>query len=264
VAVANGYIQVISETAGSLNFVEIDDFYFPDEVGFDPAFAEITTGFSDAPRDIVSVGRNTFICGDAGYIYKVAEPSEGAIVLDAGEAAGGTQLNSIDAFDEKHIVAVGDTGKIIFSTDGENFSESPSQPVGIGINAEAVGIRYEDEWWVGFDDGTLYMTYDAGQHWSQVTLAGQSNITAVTDIKWSSHSIGYVSVTKGAHGEIYRTVCGGIEWTLQPQQSKYSMPANGRFNSIAVNPENVNIVLGGGLAVDAVDGSLIVGNEAQV
>lgn len=262
VDIANGYIYVISQDAGSFSFTTLEEFYHPDEAGFDPDFTESTTGLSDNPTAIASSGMDVFICGDAGYVYKVTEPSEGATVLDEADASGGDQLNDIAAFNDKYIVAVGNNSTIIFSTDGESFSVSPSRPKGVGVNALAVGMRYEDEWWVGFDDGTLFVTFDSGEHWSEVTLPGASSITAIDSIAWASHSVGYIAATYSGNGRIYRSICGGIKWSVQPQQSKYSMPTVDNFNEIAVSREDVNIVLAGGLGDDASDGALVVGNDA--
>lgn len=262
VDLGNGYVMVISQDAGSFNYTTLKEFYYPDEVGFDPDFTESTTGLSDNPTAIASSGLDFFMCGDAGYVYKIEEPSEGAVVLDSAESSGGDQLNDIAAFDDKNIVAVGNNGTIVFSTDGEAFSASPSSPVGVGINAQGVGMRYADEWWVGFDDGSLYVTFDAGEHWTEISLPGSANITAINDIVWSSHSIGYISATYSGNGRIYRTVCGGIKWSVQPQQSKFSMPAVDKFNELAISVEDVNLVLAGGLGDNATDGALVVGDES--
>lgn len=262
--VVNGYIVAISENAGSFNYVEIDGFYYPDEVGFDPDFTESTTGLSDNPTAIISTGIDAFICGDSGYVYKISEPSEGAEALDEGEASAGNRLNAIDAYNELNVVAVGDNSTIVYTTDGTSFAAVSNKPAGVGIHAIAVGMRYADEWWVGFDDGTLFVTFDFGQHWSQVSLPGAASITKITDIAWASHSVGYISATYGSVGRIYRTICGGMRWSAEPQQSRYSMPTVDAFNGIAVNVENVNLVLAGGLGDNAVDGALVVGKDVAI
>lgn len=258
--IVGDYIVVVSEDAGSYSYTEIEDFYFPDEVGFDPDWTELTTGLVDNPLAISSAGLAAFVCGDAGYIYKIEEPAEGATVLDEAEASGAQSLNAIDAMNSKYIVAVGNAGTIVFSTDGESFSASPSSPVGVGVNLNAVAMRYQDEWWVGGDDGTVYMTWDAGVHWQQVTMPGTTP-TAINAIGWSSHSIGYIAGVVGGVARVWRTVCGGIKWSVQPQQSRFSMPTADKFNALAVSSEDVNLVLLGGL--DGSDGALVVGDEAE-
>lgn len=262
--IINGYIVVISEDAGSFSFVEIDEFYYPDQVGFDPDFTESTTGLLDNPKAIVSAGIDGFICGDGGYVYKISEPSEGVTVLDEAQASGANQLNAIDAFDNLNIVAVGNNSTIVYSTDGASFSAVTTKPKGVGINATAVGMRYADEWWIGFDDGTVFVTFDFGKHWSEVSLPGQASITKINDIAWSSHSVGYIAATYSGNGRIYRTICGGIKWSVEPQQSRYSMPAVDNFNGIAISKEDVNIVLAGGLGDNATDGALVVGKDLAV
>ena len=254
------YIVVVSAEAGSINYTDIDDFYFPDEVGWDPVWTELTTGLVDNPNAISSAGLIAFVCGDAGYIYSIEEPSEGATVLDAAEASGAQPLNAIDALNSKYFVAVGNAGTIVYSTDGESVSASPSTPVGVEVNINAVAMRYQDEWWIGCDDGTVYMTWDAGQHWQQVSMPGTTP-TAINAIAWSSHSIGYIAGVASAAGRVYRTVCGGIKWSVQPQQSRFSMPSVDNFNALAVSMEDVNLCLLGG--VDGSDGAIVVGDEAE-
>lgn len=264
VDVGNGYIVVISGDAGTYSFTTLTGFYFPDAVGFDPEFTELNTGLVDNPTAIDSSGMDFFIVGDGGYIYKITEPSEGAVVLDAAEASGANALRAVASLDGRAVVAVGDNSTIVYSKDGESFALSPTQPFGVGVNAISVGVRYEDEWWVGFDNGSVYMTYDAGQHWSEVILPGQDNITAITSIEWASHSVGYIAGTVSGAGRIFRTICGGIKWAVQPQDSKYSMPVSDKFNALSVSMEDVNLVLAGGLGADGSDGSLVVGNDADM
>jgi len=261
VDVLGGYIIVISEDAGSFNYTEIDDFYFPDEVGWDPAWTELTTGLSDNPKAISSAGLVAFVCGDAGYVYKIEEPSEGAVALDEAEASSAHALNDIDALNSKYVVAVGDAGTIVFSTDGESFATSPSTPVGVEVNINAVAMRYEDEWWIGCDDGTVYMTTDAGVHWVQVVMPGTTP-TAINAIGWSANSIGYIAGVVNSAARVWRTVCGGIKWGVQPQQSRFSIPSALNFNALAVSKEDVNLCLLGGLDSGS-DGALVVGDEAQ-
>lgn len=261
VDVVSDSIIVISGDAGSMAYVEVAEFYHPEEIGFDPVFTEIATGFLDNPKAISSAGMKGFIVGDAGYIYSVEEPSEGVTVLDDGGASGNRALGVVHALNDKNVLAGGVHGAIVFSTDGESFSASPSSPVGVGVEITAVAMRYADEWWVGTDAGGVYVTFDRGQHWITVAMPGATP-TAINSIAWASHSVGYIAGVVGGNGRIYRTICGGIKWSVQPQQSTYSMPLVDRFNQIAVNLHDVNFVLCGGLADDAIDGALVVGSDA--
>lgn len=261
-SVGNNVI-VISEDAGSLAYSQLDEFYHPETPGFDPEFTEVDTGFEDNPLAISSAGMKGFIVGDDGYIYSVEEPSEGVRVLDAGEASGGHALGVVYAMNDKYVIAGGEHGRIVFSTNGETFSASPNTPVGVGVEITAVAMRYESEWWVGTDAGTLFVSLDRGLHWTQVGLPGTTP-TAIDSIAWASHSVGFIAGQVGGRGRVYRTICGGISWSVQPQSSTYSMPVADRFNQLAINRHDPNFVLGGGIVNELaiVDGVLLLGTDA--
>lgn len=261
VAVVGDYVIAISADAGKLAYTEVAQFYHPETPGFDPDFASVSLGLKDDPIAIDSIGILGFVVGNSGYVYKVDEIAAGAQVLDDGNAANGQELNDVYAFDESSVIAVGDAGTVIYSHDGRTFSAAPKAPVGVGINLISCAMRYADEWWVGADDGTLYVTFDSGVHWTQVILPGTTP-SAITGIAWATHSVGYITATVNSAGRVYRTICGGILWGVEPQLSTYAMPTVSKFNKIVADPEDVNRVLAGGANLS--DGVLILGADAKV
>jgi len=261
VAVIGDYIVVTSAGAKKLAYTEVAPFYHPDVPGFDPLFSSVATGLKDNPMAIDSIGIMGFVVGDSGYVYKVDEVALGAQVVDDGNASGGNRLNAVYAFDESSVIAVGNAGTVVYSHDGKTFSAAPKAPVGVGVNLISCAMRYADEWWVGANDGTLYVTFDSGVHWTKVTLPGTTP-SSITGITWASHSVGYVAATVSGAGRIYRTICGGIVWGVEPQLSTYAMPKSTKLNKIAADPEDVNRILVGG--ANSTDGVLILGTDAKV
>ncbi len=260
IADVGDYLVVISNLAGSINYTEINEFYHPTKVGFDPMFTEVTTGLATKPLAIRSTGMKAFIAGEDGYIYLVTNPSAGATVLDAGVATA-ADLNAIAVYDGTRVVAVGDAGAIVYSVDGETFSASPSSPVGIGANLTAVDIRVPGEWIIGTSTGTMYITYDSGVNWTQLYLPGTTP-SQIDDIVWQSESVGYVAATVNSHGRVYRTLDAGANWMIEPASSVGSMPTSDRFNALATHSMDANLVLAGGLADDATDGILVLGKDS--
>ena len=85
--------------------------------GVPGTFAKVTTGFVSGgePQDMFSPNtRSTFICGDAGYVYKLKSVSGGVEVIDAGLTTS-NDLSRISGTDTGVLVAVGASDTVIFS-----------------------------------------------------------------------------------------------------------------------------------------------------
>ena len=260
VADVGGYVIVISETAVSLCYTELEQFYYPTLVGWDPEFEEITTGFVEAPLAIVSTGLIGFIAAAAGYVYSVEEPSAGVKVLDAGVAAGGNDLNAIDAYDSKHIVAVGDNGIIVYATDGESFDLAPSTPLAVATHFTGVAMRNASEWLVIDDAGDAWITVDSGIHWTEIELGGTAP-TKLTACAWQGESVGFIAGVVGGVARVYRTLTAGNTWIIQPQAASGAMPDADSFDAMAISPKDPNFILLGG-DLDGSDGILVVGKDS--
>jgi hypothetical protein len=260
VADVGNYVVVISNSAGSISYTDIEQFYYPDTIGWDPAFTEITTGFVEAPNAIRSTGMKAFIAGDGGYVYSTDAPASGVTVLDAGVATS-ADLLAIAVYSGSSVVAVGKSGAIVYTNDGESFHASPSSPVGVGVNLTAVAMRSASEWLVGTNAGTMYITYDSGEHWSQVYLPGTTP-TAISDIVWQGESVGFVSAVVNSNGRIYRTLDAGKNWMIEPASSAGSMPKVDKFNKLGVCKLDANQVFAVGLADNGTAGSIVVGGDS--
>lgn len=257
------YIAVVSNASGSLHYALKSEF---DGVT-DPAFTEITTGFVSGgePRDIFTAGRYAFIVGDSGYVYGTDDVTGGVTVLDAGNATV-DDLYRVHALDSKFAVAVGENGAVIWTENGSIWGAVTTDPVGHGVTLNAVFVKSETEWWVGSDAGNVYYTKDKGTTWTTKTFPG-SGSGVVYDINFATDSVGYIAhATTIPAGRVLRTYDGGYSWNILPEGTQ-TIPANDRINRVAVCPSAAgqvaaNFFVGGGLADDASDGILVVGQAS--
>jgi hypothetical protein len=258
IACVAGYVVVIDETSNSLHYADIDDF----DTTPDPTWTEVTTGFvaSKQPQDIWSLGSVAFIAANGGYVYKLTDPTAGVTVLEAGTVLT-DDLNAIHAISESKIIAVGNASAILKSENGVTFTEI-TPPTGVGVDYNAVWIKAnnDSEWWLGTSGGTLYYTVNNGVTFTAKGFSG-SGAGVIYDIAFASKSVGYLAhATDAAAGRIFRTYDGGYSWQLLPEGSA-TLPANDRVNALAACKEDVNFVVGVGLADNGSDGIVLVGED---
>ena len=189
-----------------------------------------------------------FLGGDGGYVYKLATPTGGATVKDAGDAT--TQnLNAIHGYKDQ-IVAVGESNAFILSEDnGENWSAKTGPNSGESLTA--VWVHDEDIFFVGCLDGDLYYTTDAGDTWTQITHG--TSISNIHDIEFveGSKTVGYMVGSTGSAGEIVRTIDGGATWSGASPYIK-SHPAAVDLNAVSAYDTNTVMAVGEGAASDGI------------
>lgn len=254
------YLVIISNDAGSISYVDINDFNYPEDASFDPEFAETTNGFVQAPNAIRSTGMKAFIAADGGYVYMTDAPASGVTVLDAGVATT-KNLLAIAVYSGSYVVAAGEDGAIVYTVDGESFNLSPTTPVTAGTDITAVAMRNSSEWIIGTSAGTMFITYDSGYHWSQLYLPGATP-ASIKDIVWQGESAGFVSAVVGTSARIYRTLDAGNSWMLEPATSAGSMPTAVRFNKLGVCKLDANQVFAVGAVTEGGTGIIVVGSDS--
>lgn len=254
-ACVGDYVVVISDSDDAAHIKLISDV----RAGTAGNWTRVATGFvaAGSPNDIWSVGNFAFICGDGGYVYGMSDPTAGVTVLDAGEATT-DNLNKIHAISEDRAVAVGDTDAIVF-TENQATWTATSGNTGTGDNLSAVWMRSNNEWQVGTDGGSFQYTLDQGANFTAVALPGGAIYTDINDISYASDSVGYLSGTiAGPRARILRTFSGGNSWTVLPE-GVGTLPLADAIEAIAACENDVNLVVGVGLADDGDDGILMVG-----
>jgi len=222
--------------------------------------ADLAGGFVGvgAPTDIVSVGSKAWIVGHNGYIYTMRDPANGVVVQDPGETTGAL-LRKVDALNENRAVAVGENATVIFTTDGETWEVTQSNPVAFGTDLVSVAMKSNSVWFVGDESGNLWYTTDSGANWSLKLFTGSAT-GQVTDITFSTDSIGYFIHDTGTAGLIFTTFNGGYDWVQLPLGAGV-MPDTVGLAAIAAcrhEPELV-VAVGEGEALET-DGIIIRGS----
>lgn len=255
----DGNILVVSNDSGSLHYAPIVDF----TAATDPAFTEMAVGFvvAGAPNDIdvAAGGTVAFIVGNGGYVYSSTDPTASVTVLDAGVAVQ-DNLNRVYALSDTFAVAVGNAGSIVFTQNGTTWAIAPSTPVGVGINLFAIYAKNEKEWFIGGSNGILYYTLDQGVTWTAKAFPG-SGAGNIRDIQAPTDSVIFMAHdTATPLGRILESIDGGQSWIVAPR-GVGALAANDRINALAVCPDDPNFVVGVGLADDAADGFIVLGED---
>lgn len=249
------YVVVLSNILATygLYYATIQNF----KDGIDPAFTRVTTGFNTngLPTDGWSLGRKAFIVGTKGYVYYTEDPTSGVTILDAGVATIANLLH-VHAIDSYNALAVGNDGSVIFTRDRVSWSAAPSNPVGIGTNLTSCWMKDLNTWIVTTSAGAMYYTINAGKSWVAKSLPGTAP-SKLTDIAFSTSSVGYVSGVVSSKGRMYRTFDGGASWIVLPESSG-TFPNCQEISAVAACEYNPNLVVGVGLGVST-DGVLVVG-----
>lgn len=249
-------LVVVSNERNGLDYAPLADF----DGTTDPDFTAVTTGFvvGGEPNDIWSVGTFAFIVGDGGFVYGTSDPTTSVTVLDAGVALT-DDLNAVHAISDTFAVAVGNASAVI-KTSNQTSWEEITPPAGGGVNLNTIWVKTEKEWWTGGSDGNLYYTTDGGTTWTIKAFPG-SGSGVIRDIQFPKDSIGYLSHdTTGTVGRILESIDGGFSWIVAPRGTG-TLALNDRINALATCSDDVDFVVGVGLADDAADGFIIVGDN---
>lgn len=247
-------LVVISEDSESLHHAPISDILDGDET-----WTEVTSGFvaTFGPLSIWSVDpSHTWIVAEGGYVYFTSDPTAGVEVQSSGSATS-QDLNAVHALNILDILAVGASNAVIYSRDGGASWSSVTGPA-VGVNLNCCWMKTATEWFVGAANGRLYYTRDSGVTWTEKSFPG-NGAGSVRDIVFSSDSVGYLAHSTAAPaGRILRTISGGNSWYVAPESTAV-IPTNDYVASLAPCAD-VNVIYGGGLAGNAVDGFMVKGS----
>ena len=185
---------------------------------------------------------------DDGAIYF---SSDGGVSWTEQATANVAILHHIHFCDEYNGLAVGATNAILSTKDGGAHWTIETGPAAqAAVTAGSCTILDPYRWWVGYDDGTLWFTNDAGTTWTQRVLAmpaGAASVDAINDQSWFNHFHGCLAVdyTAGANnmGAIYRTVNGGYDWEIIAIPTAFD--AADTINSVVMCDPNKIYAVGG-------------------
>lgn len=258
IACLGEYVVVVASESNSLHYVDKSTI----TVTGDPSWTEVTTGFvaTKTPLDIWSTGTRAFIVGTGGYIYMTEDPTSGVVVQDAGVATT-DNLNAVHALNDNFAVAVGNNGAMVKTENGgETWTLVSPAPTGVGVHYNCVWVKSETEWIIGTADGTLYYTVDGGVNFATKSFSG-SGSGVIYDVSFVNNTVGFMShATSANRGRLFQTVDGGNSWFILPQNTG-TFPLNDRLTAIATCTNDINFVVGVGLADDGADGFIVVGQD---
>lgn len=236
------------------------------------SFTKVTSGFVAAgvPHDwYVLDSGNVFICGDAGYIYKLADVGSAVTVLSAGTVTTQNLLR-IDGDGRDTIVIVGAAATIIRSSNrGATWATTTTAPA-TGTNIlQAVAVVSDQRWWVGSSQGYLYSTPNGGETWIESAFSGSQSGTIHDLVSVNDATIYMSHSTSTPTARLFSTWSGGAPnaaWTHEAPRINAIAQAASRFTRIAVPRLGsrslsvaVNHVAIGGLSGGGTDGILQIG-----
>jgi len=249
------YLVIVSNDSDSLHYAEIANILDGVET-----WVEVATGIvaAGSPNDIFSLDSgHTWVVGDGGHVYFSDSITAGVTIQDAGIATTEV-LNAIHGYDEDNLVAVGANNAVILTRNGGSSWASVTGP-SAGVVLNTIKMRTADEWFIGDAGGQLWYTRNAGTTWTEKTFNG-SGAGQVRDIVFPTPTVGYMAHSTAAPaGRILRSIDGGQSWYVLPEGTG-AIPANDFVGALASVGECPNVVYGGGLGDNAVDGFLVKGS----
>lgn len=158
-----------------------------------------------------------------------------------------------ETFDE------GNNWKVIspdLTRDDKSKQERPGGPISADVTGEemfdtissiAVSPQTDNVIWTGSDDGLVYVTTDAGGHWSQVRPPELPTWSTITCIEPSHTNAGaaYVSASRYDWDDfrpyVYKTTDYGKHWT----KITTGLPEDQYVESVRQDPNDSNLLLAG-------------------
>lgn len=243
--VLGGIVWVYNDT-GEIVFIERDSYLAGGTV-------QTVASLNTTGLDQDSGQTYGLVVGTAGYVGRVTSPSLGFSSEPTPVTANDLTHVKFNAALDAALLA-GAANTLVYTEDGLTLEVVTTVPVGQA--AVAITAAYpitENKWIIGYADGTVWCTDDAGATWTQGTLPVA--VTNIRDFGFSSTHVLWMA----ADTAIFKSINGGMSWVQAPEGSKKVLPTNTAINAIVACVENVNVVLGVGQD-SATAGIVIHGN----
>ncbi len=228
-------------------------------------WTKVTTGFvaAGSPNDVYVIGANeVYICGDAGYIYKLTDIASGVTVLDAGSATS-SDLQRIHGYEDT-IIIVGESGAIVKSSNrGSTWATTTTSPTSATVRA--ISVITDRIFWIGTSGGKVYYSTLGGETWIEKTFSG---LTQIDDIVFVNNNVGFVAGrTSTPAARLYSTWDAGVNWTRDPERI-LNYPTHNGINRVAApiladSTTAANNIAVAGLAANGTDGVILIGTTAK-
>ncbi len=156
---------------------------------------------------------NIWLGTQDGYIYKSEDGGLTWAVQETGVLAA-AGINAIQFVSEDDGWAVGDNNAILKTEDGGTTWTAVTGPAGKASDeCEALAAVTQYRVFVGYSDGELWYTENAGEDWSQRSIPVSASI--INDIAFYGEYIGFLAYnTAAGSGGLLRTIDGGYTWEV--------------------------------------------------
>jgi photosystem II stability/assembly factor-like uncharacterized protein len=152
-------------------------------------------------------------------------------------ASGGAQLNAVKFADYDNGWAVGNSGVVLRTTDGETWAKV-TDPSG-GDNITALFPWGKHEAIVGTNNDGLFETWDGGSTWDSKSFSGQVGTGTIVDLDFANREVGFMAQNSIAPlGVVHKCVDGGDQWNA------LATPVNSGLNALFVVDSNTAFVVG--------------------
>lgn len=166
-----------------------------------------------------------------GFIHKSADAGVTWTAQESGviNAAAWNAVHFVDA----NVGLVGGAANALAKSydGGTSWSSITGPSAQSAVAVTVVRVLDRNRWWVGYANGKLYYTLDAGVTWTERSFSG-SGVGQVRDIKFRNELEGYM-LTQNATpvGVIHMTIDGGYTWEA------LTTPTNTGLNSLYIADE---------------------------
>ena len=169
---------------------------------------------------------NIWVASNLGRIY-VSNDAALTWTVQDDQAIHSGAWNAIKFADANVGWAVGASNVVAKTVDGGTSWAAVTGP-DPGDNPIALEVLDRNRVWVGYDNGKLYYTLDAGVTWAERAFTG-SGVGDVRDIKFFNDTLGYM-ITDNASpvGALQWSIDGGYTW------STLTTPTNAGLNSMYI------------------------------
>ena len=181
------------------------------------------------------------VCGDGGKIYKSTDGGGGNWNWQEVTTITSNRLNSIGAITSDLLIAVGEKGTIIRTSDGGATWEDKSiSDTSIYFNKILISTFYPsfERGWIVGTKGKIYRTSDYGNNWFEAFSGTDKNLN---DISFRNPNDGIVA---GDDGTVRYTSDGGFEWLENTYLS--GITSNNIVSISRVDSNTVNGLVRGG------------------
>lgn len=176
--------------------------------------------------------------------YAQETPAAAATPAEIASKAAVAQINDL-AFAGERLVAVGDKGIVVLSTDAKTWTQAPT-PVDVLLNA--VFFTNDREGWAVGHDATVIHTDDGGQTWTLQNWAPGDNRPFMDVYFWDDQR----GLAVGAYGLFKITEDGGKNWHDHADPAFEEGP---HLNSLTRTADGSLLLVGEkGLTATSVDG----------